>query len=494
MPDATATLDRLRFVLPDFTRLTWVSDHAEAVWRPRLDRITAAWAEVEWLAVAAGARPCAVTMATPDEFLTVAPRWADRELFALPVEIQGLSRQPYTATAVPTELGQPFVFRFVVGRPADVRRFKRAWDAADQDAIGDLLGYPRCCTEFFRRVWVDDGMVDTTWPMAAATAPGGGDGSATIELRGPAQANILWRWAGVRAVPHLPCRFDCPATVALADALVDVGRQEGFATEMGWLLEVLGWPAEWSALHGIAEVRTPIVKVVTRTDATARTYTVRRHADTYPREGATGLRFPCRAPGSLRLSESRGFRRGLENPIAPVWLATDNGFPSVDAMRDAHRPIVALAAELLGPDGGRVVDLGCGNGALLRAVLATRPATAIFGMDLEPARVEHARQLNPGPDADFRVGDIFDEAAWWPSERFALALLMPGRLVETTPQRRAALLELLGTRCDRVLVYAYGDWLARHGSLAGLAAEAGIDVVGSEPGATAAVGAVAVHR
>ena len=38
---------RLSYVLPDFTRLSWVSDDARAVWEPRLSRIGAAWNAVE---------------------------------------------------------------------------------------------------------------------------------------------------------------------------------------------------------------------------------------------------------------------------------------------------------------------------------------------------------------------------------------------------------------------------------------------------------------
>ena len=110
-------------------------------------------------------------------------------------------------------------------------------------------------------------MVDTTWPMALASA-GASNGTRALAVSGPPEANILWRWMGVRAVPHLPCRFDCPATVELARRFLDVGREAGYREEMDWLVEILGWPVEWSALHGIAEVRTPILKVSTRTDAT----------------------------------------------------------------------------------------------------------------------------------------------------------------------------------------------------------------------------------
>lgn len=478
-----AEMERLDFTLPDFTRLAWVNDGAERVWQPRLQRIATAWAETEWRAVLAGVRSCSVTMASPEEFLSMGAAWAEEGLNALPVEMTGVSGQPYSATGVPFEAGQPFVFRFVVGRPGDVASFKAAWDAGDQEAIGDHLGYPSCCREFFRRVWVDDGMVDTTWPMAAATA-GAAAGTTTIEVSGPPEANILWRWMGVRAVPHLPCRLDCPATVDLGARLIEVGRKAGFTEEMDWLTEILSWSVEWSALHGIAQVKTPVLKVSTRTDATTRPYVVRRRGTVHPAEGVRGLAFPFEVPVRLRLTESRGFRRGLENAVRlhprPQWYATDNGFSSVGAMHDAHRPIVEAAVAALGQDGGNVIDLGCGNGALLERLASVAAGVVPFGVEVDPLRIEHARQLHGGHSDNFVSGDMFDSHELWvEGRRYALAILMPGRLLESDERRAAALRERLRESCDKVLVYAYGDWLTRAGDLASLAREAGFTVAGS---------------
>lgn len=114
----------------------------------------------------------------------------------------------------------------------------------------------------------------------------------TIVLDRPSSANILWRWMGVRAVPHLPCSFSCPGTVALAARLLQVGCDAGYEEEMDWIEQILRWPVGWSALHGIAEIKTPVVKVSTRTDATAHKYVVRYRGDRYQGEGATGLAFP----------------------------------------------------------------------------------------------------------------------------------------------------------------------------------------------------------
>jgi hypothetical protein len=81
---------------------------------------------------------------------------------------------------------------------------------------------------------------------------------------------------------------------------------------MDWMLEILDWSVQWSALHGIAEIKTPVLKVSARTDATPAEYVVRRPGGLRPREAASGLGFPYRRVRSRRLSESSGFKRGLE--------------------------------------------------------------------------------------------------------------------------------------------------------------------------------------
>ncbi len=96
----------------------------------------------------------------------------------------------------------------------------------------------------------------------------------------------------LRAVPHLPCCFDCQHGVELGKKLIEIGRKTGYEEEMNWLLEILSWPVEWSALHGIAEIKTPILKISAQTDAMALKYVVRREGNAYPLEGAQGVNFP----------------------------------------------------------------------------------------------------------------------------------------------------------------------------------------------------------
>lgn len=303
-------VDRLGFSLPEFVRTTWVSDEARAVWGERLARIARAWAEIEWRAAAAGVRRCAIVRTAPEDLVELAPQWLEAGLASLPIDLIG-DTGPYASAASRVTAGEPFLIVLVLGSLEDIRDFRRAWEAADQEQIGTLLGYPPCCREFFRQVWVELGMTDTTWPMAMNSAPER-DGERLLSVSGPPQANVLWRWMGVRAVPHLPCSFDCRETVMVAERFIEVGRSLGYQEEMDWMLEILDWSTQWSALHGIAEIKTPVLKVSARTDATPVEYVVRRPGRSRPAESARGLGFPYRRVRSRRLSESSGFRRGLE--------------------------------------------------------------------------------------------------------------------------------------------------------------------------------------
>ena len=98
----------------------------------------------------------------------------------MPVAMSGTS-PGYASTSVAPRAGEPFEYRVAVGGLADVAALKQAIDAGDDGTMGRLLGFPACCIAFFRRVWVNEGCVDTTWAMAA------NGGSA--ERRRPADRN-----------------------------------------------------------------------------------------------------------------------------------------------------------------------------------------------------------------------------------------------------------------------------------------------------------------
>jgi SAM-dependent methyltransferase len=237
---------------------------------------------------------------------------------------------------------------------------------------------------------------------------------------------------------------------------------------MDWALEMLSWPMEWSSLHGIAEIKTPVFKISTSTDPLASKAVVRREGDRYPEEGATGLAFPFRQPDSRAVTDSRSFARATGSD---EWK--QNGFSSAEGMERAHQIVAAVALSAIEPHTRipSVIDLGCGNGALLDRISRERSDMQPIGIDTDRARVLAASQrLTHG---HFTMGDIFETAHW--NNDYSIALLMPGRLEEVDDLKALAFRKHLSARAAKVIVYAYDDWLP----LTGLCSRVGLEIIPS---------------
>lgn len=159
----------------------------------------------------------------------------------------------------------------------------------------------------------------------------------------------------------------------------------------------------------------------------------------------------------------------------PAWYHEDNLFPSRERLDEVHAPIVDLAVRTLAAAPGPVLDLGCGNGALLRKIHEQQPRAIPHGVELHADRVAHARLLLPAFARNFVSGDMFSEQVLssLPGS-FALALLSPRRLEEAGMSRSAQLLSWIQQRASRLLVYGYGTSLQEPGGLAGFARRFGL--------------------
>lgn len=474
--------ERLNFRLPEFARIAWVSTEAHDIWAPRVAKIRVAWEWIEWLAVLRGLRRCASARLTPDAYIKAAALWAEHGLSSLPLTVTQPERQADSSAQ------KPSLITVVVGRLVDVRSFEKAWVTENADAMGALFGYPPCCRKSFESR-VAQGLLDPIWTLAALSASDVEHGD-RVEVCGSPFTNVLWRSIGVRMTSHVPCGFGCGATIDLARRHRAIGVAAGAAEEMEWTERILGWPAEWSALHGIAEIKTPILKVSTRCDATAHKRVVRWNGEGYPDEGAQGLSFPYGDPSHLHASNSHGFQRGLQQiRIASAaefeWQYRDNGFSSFKTMERYHTPVVTLARQQLEGVSGAVLDLGCGNGALLRSICKGRDDLIPCGVDVNCEVVERARKLTQDAAPSFRCKDAFALDVWSSSQHYALAIISIRLLTHAGAKSTPKLLASIRRHCDRLLVHLYDD--PGKGGLDAAAHRAGVKLSGVVDGIAAMV-------
>lgn len=438
---------RLDFVLPEWTRIIWNSTDTRVIWEPRISKVSNAFVTMEKQTVLHGIKPAWLSSLSETEASLL-----QQQLTGTPWELICLNKIPvnqsYSSSATLYVPGQPYNYRTVLVHKNQADQWHNAWQTSDNVKIGQLLGFPDCCIDFFQKYWVEQQFVDTTWPMSL-----GG----TV---GPKECNILLRWLGVRAVSHLPCGFDCRPTYNIARTNIEWGYANGFSEEMQWLEEMLDWPLQWSALHGIAEVRTPILKISTRTDATGDLVEVNRQGYSYPQEGASGVKFPYINKAKTIITNTNAFKRGilLENQ----WL--DNGFSSFEAMNHSHQVLLKSLEPLDASQHYDILDFGCGNAELLKSIhQRVLKNSKIHGVEIAPDR--HGRikyntvNLNTG---EFFNQNMFDSTGAWWQKNYDLIILMPGRLAECSSAQRTEFLNWAKTHVKWTLLYAYGDWVNKY--------------------------------
>jgi hypothetical protein len=445
-PDALSSfsMQRLNYRREEFTRHSWTNDEAKAVWEPRIRKVCASLAELEWRSILEGVRACALTSVAPDELESFGSMLATHGLTVAPLNKVAVTDVYANLLKTPRE-GEPFHYWCAIGRISDVQLFESAYSSRDDGVIGRLLGYPPCCIDFFNQVWVDEGFIDTTWPMAQNTANKRIISPTHLEIEHVSSCSQLLRWLGLRVAIHLPCSFDCQPTVELAEKLTEVARSAGFHQEMDWLEEMLSWPIEWTALNGLAEITTPVGTISTVTDATAETYRVSYRGAGHAKASGRTVSFP---DGSL----DEPFRN-LE------WYHADNGFSSKEGMDLLHEPIERLAEATLRQATGNVLDLGCGNGVLLKKICRSNGNLIPWGVDISSANIAHAQLLTSGFSDNFVVSDIFDDCgAWSENRQFQLVILSLVRLTEVDEGKAERLMRRIGEHARNLLVYAYdGD-------------------------------------
>ncbi len=262
-------MQRLDFRLPGFVRLTWASDQARHHWRPRLDRLRDGLAHAALARITAGRAGCAIACPSPSGLPGLTRAVHDHGL-----DITGLDRAGLQPSGG--------FDRLLLGRSTDLARFMAGqWQGADgMGEQGRLLGLAPCCADA-RKQRHHAGWSDAVWPWASQWA--GSFPASPITLPDGLDYHPLLARIGLNPHPDIPCHPHCPHPWGIMD---------GLAPDDAHLLRhVLDWPVHWSALHGMAQVKTPVLRFICDTDALAAPLAIHHPGKSWPDHGARGLGF-----------------------------------------------------------------------------------------------------------------------------------------------------------------------------------------------------------
>jgi hypothetical protein len=279
--------DRLPFELKPFARLIWVNAQAKEIWLPRLAALKIFLTTLELDMIVAGQRSAglfSVPKAELDGFLAKA---TDRGLRTF--EVTGDDEEVRFWNGNFNFAFHP-LSDFVVQVPNAPCSLENIWQEANRQALGPLFGVPPCCLRFLDEI----GHCDAMWAIAGRVSQPAPD--RVVHLVGAAAQTARPLVAiGLRRTPHLCCSVSCTESETISGAVRSLASASEAGPDMIALLdEINSWPWEWSALHGIAELKTPILKLCTDTEATGLKYTVRFGGigGAYPPAGARGIQFP----------------------------------------------------------------------------------------------------------------------------------------------------------------------------------------------------------
>lgn len=461
------TNQRDQYRLPDHTRIMYASGRTIEYWKPKISFASREWQQIERLRLMEGLTDSILIYVAHDNWLQTR-RWADKnDLNVVHVGTKGIT-QSYTSYGGNEDYSNGHQHRVAITRKETlVGEWLEAWENSDDIRVGELLGYPKCCQNFFDKYWNEQKFRDLTIPAIE-----NGDG-----VDGVIESNILGRWAGIRWVSHMPCSFQCEASIKQGkqtrQLAIDHGKQE--AADI--IDRVLNMPVEYSCMHGIAEIVTPIYKISAASESLPKKYVARRQG-TQPENAAKGNVFPFESKGN-KLTETTSFKKSIDAAAQQAQAGGDvtkvstgnagedsaaageygdllddeklwklNGFSSMEAMTKSHDPIVKMV------ETDNVIDMGCGNGALLHRIRKQKGSAVTFGCDTDGEAIAYASKF----EGIFFQQNMFDFDI---REDNATVIFMAGRLTETAEETARKFMRQLADKAKFIIAYAYGDWKDR---------------------------------
>ena len=260
--------DLLNIDVKPFTRLVWNSENARRTYGHILHLAASIHDKAEYEMVRQEKRKCGTLHLAPHNFHILTERLRKDGMVWLPIQ-WSKSYTGFSHYHLPTTAGDPnsSCYGVMAKNTEDAEAFRTASayngrnaGKVDHEVIGELLGFPACCTKFFTEKW-GNGFYDPVWQSAVAAKHQVVD-NGVLEVEGNIHTNQMLRYYGFRTTSHFPCSLNCVPTIEVGEVWLEVmKRLDSSATEL--LVEILELPLIWSTLHGIAVVETPLFTLIT---------------------------------------------------------------------------------------------------------------------------------------------------------------------------------------------------------------------------------------
>ncbi len=262
------------FRMPRFLRVAWASERLRGEWQPRLRCAREALRRTRIQALSNRRLDGRIV----DVSNTVIRRLTV-ELSAEGCAVVPLHRTDSNGT-------------YLLARLDAIKRLDDALRLGDLFGFSVACGLPECCAHAHasRRL--------STWSSVSATRDDSSqvDVAETLNVKLTITENIFLERLGLMLSPFLPCRSSCKhAQLHAAQALEYLSKE---ARDI--ISEVLAWSLRWSSLHGITELRLPVLRAIHDDVSYMEERVVLRHGES-PSGMPRGVVFPFSGAEKRRL-------------------------------------------------------------------------------------------------------------------------------------------------------------------------------------------------
>lgn len=302
-------MELLDIKLPSITRMQFANLESKNIWEKKIEIGSRFYPQIEFQTVKHGVRKCMIAHnVDPFNLDNMMRNLSKQGLLFVPLSKEGSKAEGgFGHVSNNYEEGDHYGYRGVITSSIQyAEEFAHAHFTRDDLKIGELLGFPNCCSQFFDNVW-KQGYFDPIWQQAENTTspetlknrrdfsdPIGNLEKKLIRFKKSDENHKIlstFRYIGIRIISHFACSFDCKESIGVANNWINLGRDlriEG----LDETLEILQLPFEWNCYKGLAEINTPVFKVVTSSMPCYPNHIIQQESDFYPKEAPNGIQFP----------------------------------------------------------------------------------------------------------------------------------------------------------------------------------------------------------
>lgn len=248
-------------------QLIFKNPEAEKNWKGIINDLGKKVQDLELLSVVKDQRPCAWQTIRESQLFDYIKKCSNMGLTVYPIKRVGSWSGFIHYTPQPEKGKDNNIYCIISKNPEYANKFRIAHETGDHITQGEMLGFPKCCTEKFTEWWAE-GYYDPVYQ------------SYNNSKEAHPLSNPLLRYINIRVGFHIPCSFDCAETIKTGRqriSLMDTQNRK-------LLLFLLCLDVHWTCLHGIAEIETDLFKIITTTVPTNTRYEINLKGLIKPKE------------------------------------------------------------------------------------------------------------------------------------------------------------------------------------------------------------------